>query len=88
MEKVSIKFCTVCKSVHYGGLWIESSKSPEDYVEMILKTKIKLPENVQLLDVVVDKMGPRADFEVKLKIKGTRTTQIYKTQINKTQKHK
>ncbi len=80
-KKTSIRHCTKCNSVWSGGLWVKASKSIEGYLLRRVIDKIKLPEEVEIIEANILKKGPQGKLKITLKLGDFRIVKEYNSQL-------
>ena len=76
-KKISIQVCKKCKAINQKGIWINSEYPPEYFLTLLLTSKIKIPEEVELENVELS----NGDAEVTFSILGKEYTRTYKIDL-------
>lgn len=67
-KSLSVRYCTVCKSIFDKGIWVTATKPPEKYLEQKIKQKIVLPALETLKDVKILGLGKDGSIRITFKI--------------------
>jgi nonsense-mediated mRNA decay protein 3 len=80
-KKISIRYCTKCGSVWSEGIWIKPSKSIDEYLLRKIIDKIKIPEEIKLLEANIIKKGVNGELKITLKFGDSRLVERYDIQL-------
>ena len=75
-KKVSIQLCSRCGAIKWHGVWTKSDFPPEYFLTHDLLSKIKVPEEAELEDVEILKLGKLGKVKITLSVLGKTFEQI------------
>lgn len=80
-RRVSIRYCTKCKSIWFGGTWIKINKPAEDYLIKLVKNKLSLPEGISLDKIEILKAGKEGELLITFKVLNKKVSKKYFTKL-------
>ncbi|MBD3262982.1 hypothetical protein GF374_01220 [Candidatus Woesearchaeota archaeon] len=80
-KKVSVQVCQHCGAIKWQGIWTKTDLPAEHYLTHILMSKIKLPEQIELEDIKLLKLGKKGEIELIISILGKKFKQKQKIDL-------
>lgn len=76
-----LKVCPKCGAVLWKGVWLRADKLPEFYFKELIKSKLRLPKNVELSRIDIVETGNLGRVSILLKIIGNLVEKQLKMKI-------